>query len=151
MKRLVVLCAVVLFSSSIFALGEIDPAAVHKIVLAEFNAMKLPSNSPVCLAILPARNTSETGADPSPQLLGFLARKGMRARAASSCHRPLPKGNEILIEVIAESADQFSAEVAFADVTITPDNDLGVVHRRGLYELRKGPKGEWRIESYAGE
>jgi hypothetical protein len=68
MKRLFVTYMVVLLSSSIFALGEVDPVAVRKIVVAELAAMKLPINSPVCLALLPARNTSETGGDPSPQL-----------------------------------------------------------------------------------
>ena len=101
--------------------------------------------------MLPARNTSETGADPSPQLLRFLARKGMHPRGASTCYKPLPKGNVISIEVVAESADGLSAKVAFTDVTITPEKDLGTVHRRGRYELRKSPKGGWAIQSYMGE
>jgi len=151
MKRLFIIFALVFLSLDTFALAEVNPAAVHKIVLTELAAMKLPIKSPVCLAILPARNTSETGADPSPQLLKFLARKGMRPRGASTCSKPLPKGNVISIEVVAESADGLSAKVAFTDVTITPDKDLGAVHRRGLYALRKTSKGEWTIQSYKGE
>lgn len=151
MKRLFVIYAAIFLSSCAFAFGGVDPAAVHKIVRAELAAMKLPINSPICLAILPARDTSETGADPSPQLLGFLVRKGMQPRGASSCNKPLPKGNLVSIEVVAESADGLSAKVTFTDVTITPDKDVGVVHRRGLYELRRTPKGKWAIESYTDE
>lgn len=151
MKRLFFICAVVLFSASTFALGEIDSAAAHKIVLAEFAAMRLPLNSPVCLAILPARNMSETGADPSRQLLRFLARKGMRLRKASTCYTPPPKGNVISIESITASTGRLSARVTFSDVTIRPDRDLAILHRRGVYELIKGEKGEWVIESYAGD
>lgn len=148
MKRLFVF---VLLSLSISAFGEADPAVVHKIVFAEFAAMRLPLNSPVCLAILPARNISETGADPSPQLLRFLVRRGIRPRKASDCYNPPPKGNVISIELITESADRLLAKVAFSDVTITPDRDLGVLYRRGVYELVKSAKGEWIIRSYAGE
>jgi hypothetical protein len=151
MKRLFFICVVVLFCASTYALGEIDPAAIHKIVLAEFAAMRLPIISPICLAILPARNASETGADPSPELLRFLARTGMRPRKASTCFSPLPKGNLISIESITERAGRLSANVTFSDVTITPDRDLGILHRRGVYELIKDEKGEWVIESYAGD
>ena len=138
----------VLLSSATFAYGEVDSTAVHKIVLAEFAAMKLPLNSPICLAILPARNMSETGADPSPRLLRFLERRGMRPRKASTCYSPPPKGNVISIESSRESADRLSAKVAFSDVTITPDRDLGILHRRGVYKLVKREKGEWIIQSY---
>ena len=110
--------------------------------------MRLPTKSPFCLAILPARNTSETGADPSPQLLRFLIGKGMRPQKASTCYEPLPKGNVISIETVAASADGVSVKVAFTDVTITSDKDLGAVHRHGIYELRKSRKGGWMIQSY---
>jgi hypothetical protein len=151
MKRLCVIFTVLFLSASIFAHGEVDPAAVHKIVLAELAAMRLPVNSPVCLAILPALNMSETGADPSPKLIRFLVRRGMRPRGASICYKPLPKGNVISIEVVAESIDSLSVKVTFSDVTITAYRDLGILHRRGVYELIKGGKGEWVIQSYAGE
>lgn len=154
MKRLCVIFTALLLSASTFAHGEVDPAAVHKIVLAELAAMRLPVNSPVCLAMLPARNMSETGADPSSQLIRFLVRRGMRPLGASICYKPLPKGNVISIEVAAESADSLSVKVAFSDVTITRDRDLGILHRRGVYELikgEKGEKGEWVIQSYTGE
>lgn len=151
MKRLFVVCISVLLSSSNLAFGQVNPAAVHTILLAELVAMRLPVNSPICLAILPARNISETGADPSPQLLRFLVRRGMRPRKASTCYNPPPKGNVISIELIAERADRLSAKVAFSDVTITPDRDLGVLHRRGAYELIRSAKGEWVIQSYASE
>ncbi|MGA9641130.1 MAG: hypothetical protein WBQ72_07025 [Terriglobales bacterium] len=143
-----IILTVVLLSSASFALGDVSPAAVHKIVLAEFAAMRLPTKSPFCLAILPARNTSETGADPSPQLLRFLIGKGMRPQKASTCYEPLPKGNVISIETVAASADGVSVKVAFTDVTITSDKDLGAVHRHGIYELRKSRKGGWMIQSY---
>ena len=151
MKRLVILCTCILMICSLFAVGEVDPSAIHKIVLAEFAAMRLPTRSPICLAILPARNTSETGADPSPQLLAFLAQKGMRPRRVSTCYKPLPKGNVIIIEPISESANRLSVKVTFGDTTITPDRGLGILHRRGVYELIKGEMGEWAIQSYAGE
>jgi len=148
MNRLFAICTLVFLSSSTLVSGEVDPAAVHKIVLAEFAAMRLPVNSPVCLEILPARNVSETGADPSSQLLRFLVRKGMRPRKASICYRPLPKGNVISIEPITQAPDRISARVTFSDVTITPDRDLGILYRRGVYELVRSQKGEWTIQSY---
>jgi hypothetical protein len=151
MKKLLVICTLVFLGSSTLVFGQVDPAAVHKIVLAEFGAMRLPMNSPVCLAILPARNMSETGADPSSQLLRFLARKGMQPRKASICYRPLPKGNVISIEPITQAVDRFSARVTFSDVTITPDKDLALIHRHGVYELARSEKGEWTIQSYKDE
>jgi hypothetical protein len=91
MKRLLVICTFVFLGQSALVFGEVNPAAVREIVLAEFAAMKLPMNSPFCLEVLPAQNLSEAGADPSPQLLQFLIRKGIRPRKASSCYRPFPK------------------------------------------------------------
>jgi hypothetical protein len=151
MNRLLAICTLVFLGSSTLVFGQVDPAAVHQIVLAEFAAMRLPVNSPFCLEILPTRNMSETGADPSSQLLRFLARKGMRPRKASICYRPLPKGNVISIEPITQAADRFSAKVNFKDVTITADRDLGLIHRHGVYELVRSEKGEWTIQSYKDE
>ena len=149
MRRLFVLLICLSASGHALAGGEVAPSAAHEIVLAELSAMKLPANSPICLAILPPHSTSETGTDPSPQLLRYLARKGMRPRKASVCYRPLPKGNVISIEVIAETADRLSIRVDFSDVTITADKDLGVVYRLGVYELIKDASGKWVIQSYA--
>ena len=151
MRRLFVLCIFVLLSSSVFAFGEITPAAAQTIVSAELDAMKLPASSPVCLAILPARNMSATGADPSSQLLKFLVRRGMHPRKASTCYNPPPKGKVISIELTRKSTDRLSVKVTFSDVTITPDRDLGILYRRGIYELTKGEQGEWVVQSYASE
>ena len=152
MKRLIALLTCVFASCTVFAVANgVELSSVHKIILAELSAMKLPVDSPICLEMLPARNTSETGADPSPQLLRFLTRRGMRPRKASACDKPLPKGNEIRIEVIAESAGRLSARVSFSDITITPERDLGILYRRGVYELIKDEKGEWVIQSYVNE
>jgi hypothetical protein len=151
MRRLLVLYMFTLLSSSTFAFGEFAPAVVQTIVLDELAAMRLPPNSPVCLAILPARDTSDTGADPSSQLLRFLARRGMRARKASTCYNPPPKGKVISIELIKESTDRFSAKVTFSDVAIAPERDLGILHRRGIYELVKGDNGKWVVKSSVGE
>jgi hypothetical protein len=151
MKRLFLLCTCLFASCAVLLAGEVESSAIHKIVAAELLAMKLPANSSFCLAILPARNISETGADPSPQVLRFLAGRGMRPRKASLCYKPPSKGNVISVEVLKEAGDRLSAKVAFSDVTIIPGRDLGVLRRRGVYELTKGKKGRWAIRSYQGE
>jgi hypothetical protein len=147
MKQLFLLCACVFVSCSVLAAGEFEPSAIHEIVSAELVAMKLPANSPFCLELLPARNLSETGADPSRKLLRYLARRGMRPRKVSACYKPSPKGNVISIEVITAEADRLSAKVVFGD--LRPGEDLGILHRRGVYQLTKGEKGQWVIQSYA--
>ena len=123
---------------------------VQKIVATELSALNMPLNSPFCLAMLPSVNTSTTGADPSPQLLAFLSRKGMRAKRASTCYKAV-KGNVISIELVSEDGGRLLAKVAFADVTIPPGEDLGVLRRRGVYQFAKDTNGEWMIKSYTAE
>jgi len=54
---------------------------------------------------------SATGADPSPQVLAFLSRKGMRVKGASTCYKAV-KGNVISIELVSEDGSRLSAKVA---------------------------------------
>jgi hypothetical protein len=57
----------------------------------------------------------------------------------------------ISIEPITQTVDRFSATVNFTDITITPDKDLAVILRHGVYELVRTEKGEWTIKSYTDE
>jgi|SRR5208337_1506887 len=132
------------------AFGEVDGTVIEKIVTTEFSALKMPVTSPFCLALLPSANTSATGADPSPQLLAFLSRKGMRAKKASTCYKAV-KGNVISVELVSEDGGGLLVKVAFADVTIPPGEDLGVLRRRGVYQFAKDAKNEWLIKSYTAE
>lgn len=150
MRRLTV-CVFAFLTVCNFAFGQTDHSVVRKIVLAETTAMGLQANSPICLALLPARSISPTGADPSPQLLRFLMRSGMRPRKASTCYTPPPKGNVISMELIKEGANRLSAKVVFKNVTLGPGRDLAIVHRRGVYELIRTERSGWVIQSYANE
>ena len=107
----------------------------------ELSALKMPENSPFCLAILPSANSSPTGADPSPQVLAFLSRKGMRAKGASTCYKAV-KGNVISIELASEDGGRLLAKVAFANVTIPPGEDFRVLRRRGVYQFTKDTNGQ---------
>jgi len=138
------------FLCPFFAFAQVDPTVVLKVVTTELSALKMPMNSPFCLEMLPSASTSPTGADPSPHLLAFLSRKGMRAKKASTCYKAV-KGNVISIELISEDGQRLLAKVAFSDVTILPGEDLGVLRRRGIYEFTKDIHGEWMIRSYTAE
>ena len=132
------------------AFGEVDAALIHKIVMSELSALKMPLDSPFCLAILPSKNTSSTGADPSPHLLAFLSKRGMHPKKASVCYKAL-RGNVIAIDLAPEADGQLRAKVAFSDVTIPPGEDLGTLIRRGVYHFIKNRHGEWIIMSYTAE
>jgi hypothetical protein len=147
MTRLLILCLLFWpFSGS----GEFDARVIHKIVATELLALKMPLTSPFCLAILPSPDNSETGADPSPDLLAFLSGRGMRPKKASTCYKAV-KGNVISIELLPKDGGLLLARVAFADVAIPPGEDLGLLRRRGVYRFMKSAKGEWVIQSYSAE
>ncbi|SRR5437016_5177404 len=149
MTRLLVLCSLaLLWPASV--LGEPNSDVIHSIVLSELSAMRFPPKSPFCLALLPAANHSPQAADPSPELLSFLARKGMRPQKASICYKA-PKGNVISIEIVPGIEGRLSAKVAFGNVSIPPGEDLGVLWHRGVYEFTRTPTGKWVIKSYASE
>jgi hypothetical protein len=148
MRPALILCLFFfLFLRSPLAFGEVQATVVLKIVTRELSELRMPVNSPFCLAILPAANTSTTAADPSPQLVAFLQRKGMHPKGASTCYKAL-KGNVISIELVSEDGGRLMVKVAFVDVTIPPGEDLAVVRRRGVYEFSKDIHGEWLIKSY---
>ena len=147
MRLVLVLC---FFLWPFSAFSEVDATVIHKIVTMELSALKMPENSPFCLAILPSANASATGADPSPQVVAFLSRKGMRVKGASTCYKAV-KGNVISIELVSEDGGRLLAKVAFANVTIPPGEDFGVLRRRGVYQFTKDTNGQWLIKSYTAE
>jgi hypothetical protein len=113
--------------------------------------MKMPTNSSFCLEILSATDVnSAEGTDPSPELLAFLARKGMRTQKVSTCEAA-NKGHIISIEMAAGKDGGLSANVCFEDITPRPGLHFAIIWHKGVYRLTKDPRGNWVIESYTCE
>jgi len=152
MKRLIALLTCVFASCTVFAVANgVELSSVHKIILAELSAMKLPVDSPICpgnvacTQHLRNRGRSISTATSVLNTKRDAATKGISLRQApTQGERDKDRGNRRI------GGPTFCTG-PFSDITITPERDLGILYRRGVYELIKDEKGEWVIQSYVNE